>query len=124
MAKNDNTHVAVHTVQMYDKDKKTFKEVAPGEQFTPNSDDTEALLANGAIREITDEDRKAAKATTDAGGDRVDGPTGYADNTVTEAAKYPGGVSNPNQIENPDGAEAEVSGDTDGKLPSSRTTRR
>lgn len=124
MAKNDNTHVAVHTVQMYDKDKKTFKEVAPGEHFTPDSDDKEALMANGAIREITDEDRKAAKATTDAGGDRAPGPTGYADNTATEAATYPGGVNNPNEIVNPDGAEAEVSGDTDGKLPSSRTTRR
>lgn len=124
MAKNDNTHVALHTVQMYDKDKKTFKEIAPGTHFTPDSDDIDVLTQNQAIREITDEDRKAAKAASDAGGDRTPGPTGYADNTGVKAATYPGGVSNPNEIVNPDGAEAEVSGDTDGKLPSSRTTRR
>ncbi len=124
MAKNTNTHVAVHTVQAYDVDKKTFYEVAAGSLFTPNSDDVEGLMSNGAIREATTDDHAAAKAASDTSGARTSGPVGYADNTTVAPATYTGGVSNPNEIANPDGVEAKVSSDTDGKLPSSRSTPR
>lgn len=125
MAKDKNTHVAVHTLQMYDEDKKSFYEVAAGSQFAPGTADLEALTTSGAIREINDKDRETAKAAAGAGGERAAGPTGYADNTGTAAAVYPGGVSNPNDIvANPDGVEPKVAGDTDGKLPSSRSTPR
>ena len=117
MAKDKNTHVAVHTLQMYDAEKKSFYEVAAGSQFAPSAADVEALSTNGAIREINDRDREAAKAASGDGGERAPGPVGYADNTGT-------GQVDANISANPDGVEAAVSGNTDGKLPSSRTTSR
>jgi hypothetical protein len=131
--KDEATHVAVHSVQYRNADG-ALVEAKAGTHFTPNDADVEALTKARAIREITDADRKSVEGQKALQIERTEAPAGYADNTSAEQPVYSGGVSNPNDIPagveantsaNPDGVEASVaSSDLDGKLPSSRTTKR
>ena len=109
IAEDRATHVALHTIQVFDPAVNNVVEIKAGSLFTPSPEDKEVLERNNAIREATDDDfaREGGQAA-DNGVVNSEVPAGYAANTHTGISMDAGGVSNPNDSDanTPEGAEA------------------